>query len=274
MKNLTKISHKVFPLFIIAALALSSIAAAAPGAFTADLAVTDIYPGNQPHGQFHVRVTNHGPGTLSNVKVNFVCGYDSVDKNSGKKGPSKQRTVSVKLNLSPGQTKSVATGLKLDTNVYNYQVGCEVKVGFNDPNAGNNFYNEAFHTGGGTPGGGNPGGSGQFTADIAVTDIFPTRQPHGQFHVRITNHGPGALRNVKVNVSCSAERTDKNNGQLSSGGNRNFTVTLNLQPGQTRSYNTGLNLDMNVFAYLVGCQVHPGFNDPNLGNNVFAEQFQ
>lgn len=268
MNKHTRISHKVLPLLAIIALSISSIAAAAPGAFTADVAVTDIYPGNQPHGQFHVRITNHGPGTLHNVHADILCGYNSQDINNGAMGPSQQRQFGVTLNLNPGQTQSFATGLNLDTSVYEYQVGCEIKVGFNDPNGGNNFYSEHLK---GQGGGGKPGGNnGQFTADIAVTDIFPGKQPHGQFFVRITNHGPGTLRNVNVQVSCSAERTDKNNGQLSSGGNRNFNVNLNLNPGQTREFATGLNLDTNVFSYLIGCEVHPGFAD-NHSNNVHSE---
>jgi len=79
------------------------------------------------------------------------------------------------------------------------------------------------------------------------------------------------LSNVNVQVSCSAERSDKSNGQLSSGGNRNFSAKLNLSPGQTRDFSTGISLDTNVFDYLVGCEVHPDFNDPNPGNNVFSE---
>ena len=282
MNKHTRISHKVLPLLAILALSVSSIAAVSPavasGAFSADVAVTDIYPSGQPHGQFHVRITNHGPGTLHNVHADILCGFNSQDVNNGQMGPSKQRQFGVTLNLSPGQTQSFSTGLNLDTNVYEYQVGCEVKVGFNDPNSGNNFYTEHLKGQGPKPGGGNPSGSGkpggnngQFSADVAVTDIYPSGQPQGQFHVRITNHGPGTAHNVNVQVSCSAERTDKNNGQLSSGGHRNFSVKLNLNPGQTQSFSTGLSLDTHVFSYLVGCEVHPGFADPNPGNNVHSE---
>lgn len=278
MNKQTRIFHKVLPLLAIIALSFGSIAAAPAGnGFSADVAVTDIYPGNQPHGQFHVRITNHGPGNMHNVHVDVLCGFDSMDVSTGKMGPSQQRHFGVTLNLSPGQQQEFPTGLNLDTNVYEYQVGCEVMVGFHDPNGGNNFYSEFLKgqggkAGGGQPGGGKPGNQGgQFTADLAVTDIFAGNQPHGQFFVRITNHGPGNLSNVNVQVSCSSERSDKNNGNLSSGGSRNFSVNLNMGPGQTREFATGLNLDTNVFDYLVGCEVHPGFNDPNPGNNVYGE---
>ncbi len=110
--------------------------------WTTDVAVTDIYPGNQPHGQFHVRVTNHGPGTLNKVKVDLLCGFDSMDKNTNKVGPSDQVEFSVTLGMRPGETQSFPTGLDLDTSVFEYNVGCEVFPGFNDPDPGNNYYNE------------------------------------------------------------------------------------------------------------------------------------
>ena len=273
MKNITKISHKALPLLVVAVMALSSIAAAAPNGFTADLAVTDIYHKNQPHGQFHARIANHGPGTLSNVQVTLFCGYDSIDKNTGKIGPSKQKTIKVKLSLSPGQTQEVPTGLNYDTSVYNYQVGCEVKVGFNDPNKGNNFRSESLKTAGGNSGG-SSGNAGKFTADIAVTDIYPGNQPHGQFFVRIVNHGPGTLKNVKLNVSCSAHATRKQGFGTFINDHKSFTVTLNLTPGQQQAYATGLSLDTNTFSYFVDCVAKPGFQDPNTGNNNYNENFQ
>lgn len=235
----------------------------------ADVAVTDIFPGNQPHGQFHVRITNHGPGTLNNVQADIFCGYDSQDVNTGMMGPKDQKHISVTLNLNPGQTQEFPTGLSLDTSVYEYQVG------FNDPNPSNNFYDEQFQAmgGAGTPGGsGKPGNSGQFSADIAVTDIYPDNQPHGQFFVRITNRGPGTLQNVQVTANCTSDRTDKNNGQTNSRGIQ-IPMTLILQPGQQQAFATGINLDTNVFSYLIFCEVQTGF-DPDPVNNVYAELFQ
>ncbi len=120
---------------------------------------------------------------------------------------------------------------------------------------------------------GGPGGGGWAT-DVAVTDIYPGNQPHGQFFFRITNHGPGTMHNVQVRVFCTAERSDINNGNLSSGGSRTITVNLNMRPGETRSFPTQISLDMNTFDYLVGCEAQPGFHDPNMGNNVHHEMFQ
>jgi hypothetical protein len=108
--------------------------------WTTDIAVTDIYAGNQPHGQIHARITNHGPGTLNNVKVEVLCGYESTDKSNGQLAGGEQVTKTVKLNLKPGEQYSFPTGLKIDTNTFSYSGGCQVHGGFNDPNPGNDSY--------------------------------------------------------------------------------------------------------------------------------------
>jgi hypothetical protein len=114
------------------------------GAFTADVSVTDIYAGNKPQGQFHVRITNHGPGTLNNVKVPVTCQYERTDKNT-KAQSAKSANISVKLSMKPGEQMSFPTTLDLDTNVFEYLVACEVKPNFNDPDMGNNNYNEPIY---------------------------------------------------------------------------------------------------------------------------------
>ncbi|MFZ5819864.1 MAG: hypothetical protein ACOYYJ_08175 [Chloroflexota bacterium] len=114
------------------------------GSWTADVAVTDIYPGNQPTGQFHVRITNNGPGTLDNVKVEVLCGYYSVDKNNGQAGPSHQSNLNLSLSMKPGETQKFPTNLSLDLNTFEYTVGCDIFPGFNDPDPGNNSYTENF----------------------------------------------------------------------------------------------------------------------------------
>jgi hypothetical protein len=105
-----------------------------------DVAVTDIYAGNQPHGQIHARITNHGPGTLNNVQVEVLCGMDATHKSNGQMAGGDQIVKNLKLNLQPGETYSFPTGLKIDTNTFSYGVGCQVSGGFNDPNAGNDYY--------------------------------------------------------------------------------------------------------------------------------------
>ncbi len=115
------------------------------GEWKTDIAVTDIYPGNQPHGQFHVRITNHGPGTLNNVKLELGCGYDSQDKKTGLVGPSDMAYFSVTLGMRPGESQSFPTGLNLDSSTFSYLVGCSASPGFQDPNPSNNDYNEILN---------------------------------------------------------------------------------------------------------------------------------
>lgn len=115
-----------------------------PGNWSTDVAVTDIYPGNQPTGQFHVRISNHGPGTLKKVKVDVLCGFFSVNKNNGMAGPSDQSNLNLSLSMKPGETQKFPTKLDLDLNTFEYTVGCDIYPGFHDPDQGNNSYTEVF----------------------------------------------------------------------------------------------------------------------------------
>ena len=118
------------------------------------------------------------------------------------------------------------------------------------------------------------GGQNQpFMADLAVTDIFPGKMPHGMFHARITNHGPGTLSKVTVPVMCQYIRTDKKTFAQSQE-TANITVTLNLSPGKTQEFPTTLSLDTTVFDYIVACEVKPNFNDPNPNNNLYNEMIK
>ena len=111
------------------------------------------------------------------------------------------------------------------------------------------------------PSGGNS--SGPFTADVAVTDIYPGNMPQGQFHVRITNHGPGTLNKVTVPVNCQYERTDKNSSAQSAKIS-NISVTLSMKPGEQMSFPTNLDLDTNVYEYLVACEVTSTIPTPGI----------
>jgi len=115
--------------------------------------------------------------------------------------------------------------------------------------------------------------SGSFSADIEPTDIYPGNQPQGQFHVRITNHGPGTINNLQITVNCSTQATDKNTLKSAPGKASQFTITQSMKPGETHSHPTNLTLDFNTFSYIVECEVTPSFTDPNPGNNKYGEGF-
>lgn len=44
-----------------------------PGGKGIDLAVTDLYPQNQPKGKIWARITNHGPDSVSGTAVETTC---------------------------------------------------------------------------------------------------------------------------------------------------------------------------------------------------------
>jgi hypothetical protein len=115
-----------------------------PAVFSADLAITDLYPETYVQGPVWVRITNHGPGTVNNVTVQLSCQWNRTilqrPAGSGQQGP-----MPIPIgNLSPGQTQAFNTDIPVELYEYGYDMTCSIQVPFNDPNPGNNSYSEPF----------------------------------------------------------------------------------------------------------------------------------
>jgi hypothetical protein len=110
-------------------------------------------------------------------------------------------------------------------------------------------------------------------ADLAITDLRP-QTPVGPVLGDITNHGPGTLTNVTVQLSCQWVVSDPIEAiQVDSGATGSMPISIsNLSPGQTQAFNTDISVDPS-YRYDVTCSVQVGFNDPNLGNNSYSESF-
>jgi len=110
-------------------------------------------------------------------------------------------------------------------------------------------------------------------ADVTPTDLYPDNQPQGTMWVRITNNGPGALNNNRVEVSGSGSATP-----VSGGGSQplSFTAqefTLTLAPGQTQAINLGWPIDTSKYSYVFNVIVKvKDFTDPNSANNGYQGQ--
>jgi hypothetical protein len=111
------------------------------------------------------------------------------------------------------------------------------------------------------------------SVDLAVTDLFADKQVQGKVFTRITNHGPDSVTNINVQLFCSADVTDSSN--------KTFVVvqpsqvTVSLNPGQTKEFNTGITVDTTKYWYLVKCEIStPGLllGDPKPGNNSYTEK--
>jgi hypothetical protein len=112
-----------------------------------------------------------------------------------------------------------------------------------------------------------------FETDIAVTDIYTDNLPHGQVHIRITNHGPCTLQNVKDDIYCFLDKTDQKTNQVSYD-SVTVSVVYNISLGGQETYPTGINLDTNTYDYKVTCNLQPGnFNELDSSNNSFEEKF-
>jgi len=114
-------------------------------ATAADIAVTDLFPDNQPRGVMWARITNNGPDTLSGEQVSVVV----VEHRFTLTAPSTEEhftdlPTQYTLNLAPGQTQAVNLGIQIDTSRYRYDFTVQVSaVGFVDAASGNNTYQES-----------------------------------------------------------------------------------------------------------------------------------
>jgi hypothetical protein len=116
----------------------------------ADVAVTDIFPDNQPEGKLYARLTNNGPDSQVKTTDLLGCSYvaTTTDLRTWTKAVAPSFTT---VSLSPGQTKEFDVTMSIDNSCTWYDVTCEVQVQFSDSNAANNTYFEAIPqwTGGG-----------------------------------------------------------------------------------------------------------------------------
>jgi hypothetical protein len=115
------------------------------GGQKADLAVTDLYPDKQPKGKLWLRVTNHGPDTLSNGGIQLSCTGTATDYFTGAKSQVKAPAWLTVLNAAPGQTQNFETSLTLETNKFWYEITCTVAAtGANDAKPSNDSYTETI----------------------------------------------------------------------------------------------------------------------------------
>jgi hypothetical protein len=112
--------------------------------FITDLAITDIYPGNTPKGQFWVRITNHGPVACENANFKFLGCASVANPKSGGSGIASFEKVPVTINIKPGETQDIPTGIDLDFDKASYMVTCHfaAEIGYTDPNNSNQNHQE------------------------------------------------------------------------------------------------------------------------------------
>lgn len=108
----------------------------------ADLAVTDIFPKKLPHGKLSVRVTNNGPAPLTSYPAELICDAHGVSWGGSQHGEEDQSSQQqIVVQAAPGETVVFETDIKIDANLYQYEVFCEVNIDI-DPVPDNNAYDE------------------------------------------------------------------------------------------------------------------------------------
>jgi len=108
----------------------------------ADLAITDLRA-EPPSLEVHGDITNHGPGTVTNVTVQLTCQWDERDPIEGTHNPGQMGPMPIFISsLSPGQRQVFNTDITVRPGQYEVDFSCSIQVPFNDLNAGNNSYSE------------------------------------------------------------------------------------------------------------------------------------
>ena len=251
------------------------------GGLSVDIRPSDLYADQQPHGTIWVRITNDGPGTLTNKRVE-ISGWGTASLRTTAGGASvSYPATDFTLNLAPGQTQTINLGWQVDTSLYKYDLNVIVKVkDFTDPNSGNNTYAESVvptvPVATATPSGAPPGGGSPpaLTADLAVTDLFADKLVQGKVYVRITNHGPDSLTNASVEFKCNAYGVPLAGQPPYSHVMSPIKITVSLNPGQTKEFDTTISLDTTKYLYYnVTCGISTqAFTDPNVSNNNYSER--
>jgi hypothetical protein len=110
----------------------------------ADLAITDIYPDNLPHGNLRFRITNNGPTPLTAYGVPVQCSGYYYSWGTHQVQPDQLFSEQfVVVSLAPGSTDSFDAGLSIDANLYQYEITCALSTDI-DPKPGNNTYMEVI----------------------------------------------------------------------------------------------------------------------------------
>jgi len=108
----------------------------------ADLAITDLRA-EPPSHQVLGDITNHGPGTVTDVTVQLSCQWDEYDTIENVHHPGQMGPVPIFIGtLNPGRTQVFNTGVIVSPGSYQVSFSCSIQVPFNDPNPGNNSHSE------------------------------------------------------------------------------------------------------------------------------------
>jgi len=108
----------------------------------ADLAITDLRA-EPPSHQVLGDITNHGPGTVTDVTVQLSCQWDEYDTIENVHHPGQMGPTPIFIGtLNPGRTQVFNTGVIVSPGSYQVSFSCSIQVPFNDPNPGNNSHSE------------------------------------------------------------------------------------------------------------------------------------
>ncbi len=110
------------------------------------------------------------------------------------------------------------------------------------------------------------------TWDLAIDNIYPSST--GKIMVRLKNTGSGTLANDKIKLTCIGQTIYVPPQPPVPVVTKGFdgTLSLNLNPGATSEYETGISRNPTILSLFVTCTFTPSFSDTNSGNNSLTRQ--
>ncbi len=119
----------------------------------ADIVITDVYTDNYPVGTLQVRITNNGPGTIENKKVEITVSASVNDPSGASSKNFISNPIEFIISLKPGETKVITpkeaggSGFQVIGILYRYNYTLTVRaIDFTDANENNNTYSEKVGT--------------------------------------------------------------------------------------------------------------------------------
>jgi hypothetical protein len=107
--------------------------------------------------------------------------------------------------------------------------------------------------------------------DLAVTSIEADSLPHGRLYATVTNYGPTTLMTAEASLTCEAHGAPWDGQSQPVDSSRSQELTgIQLDIGQGQAFDTGVDIDANLYQYEVTCSVQADFYDPDTSNNTYT----
>ncbi|MCJ7625348.1 MAG: hypothetical protein MUO76_17765 [Anaerolineaceae bacterium] len=105
-------------------------------------------------------------------------------------------------------------------------------------------------------------------ADMEIIDIRAEHAAGGKLILQLRNNGPTPLRTMLAGLECEVFGVPYGGSGAEDTQNIFLEIIVQLDPGQSDDFETGIAIDLNDYRYDAHCVIHMEI-DPNPGNNEY-----